>query len=311
MKRRWLIGLALLAALPLAGCAPAGEGGGAYSGTIVLDGRHSYASGAALNGALVVVNGEAVLEAGARVSGPAYVLSGALAVDGEIAGDLSVIGGELRLGPEAVIDGDLRVGGGTLRRSPQATVRGQVLVGTASGVSPAQLSPARSSTAQLIWLVPQALILAGIAYWLVLGRPAPVGRVGQAAVGHPVIAGAMGLLAGIVGPALLVVMAFTLILIPVTVIGLIAAALAIGYGWIGMGSALGAWLAVRRGWRLSQAQAAALGTFTLLLLMNTLSLLPLIGDWIALAAAIVALGAVLLTRFGLREFVPAMETAEA
>lgn len=310
MKHWWLPGLVLLA-LTLSGCATAGAAGGAYSGTLVLEGRHVYAKGMVLNGTLVVVDGEVVLESGTRVTGPAYLLSGVLTIAGEIEGDVSVIGGELILGPQAVIGGDLRVGSGTLNRSPQARVRGEVLLGAASGVSPADLSPARSTTAQLIWLMPQALFLAGLAYLLVRARPVPVQRVGWAAARHPVVAAAMGLLAGIVGPVLLVVMAFTLILIPVTIIGLVVAFLAIGYGWIGMGAALGPWLAGRRGWRLSQPQAAALGTFALLLLLNTLSLLPLIGHWIALAGAIVALGAVLLTRFGLREFVPASEAGEA
>jgi hypothetical protein len=297
----------LLAALAVAGCVAAGEAGGAYSGTLVLAGRHVYSSGETLNGALVVVEGDVTLGAGARVSGPAYLLSGALTLQGEIAGDVSAIGGALTLGPGAVIGGDVRVGSGRLIRSPRAEVRGQVLTGAASGISPADLSPARSQTAQLIWLVPQALFLAGVAFLLVRVRPMPVRRVGRAATRHPVVAAALGLLAGIVGLVLLVVMAFTLVLIPVTVIGLVVALVAIGYGWIGMGAALGRRLAAWREWHLNPAQAAALGTFVLALLVNMLALAPVIGDWIGLAAAVVGLGAVLLTRFGLREFVPAIE----
>lgn len=306
MRRPPLL-LLLLAALSLVACRDTG----AYSGTLVVDGWHVYERGKTLEGTLVIVDGRVILEEGARLNGPAYVLSGLLIAEGEIAGDVSLIGGDLRLGPGSRVGGDVRVGGGRLDLSPQAAVRGRVLTGAASGVAPADFFPRRSLRSELPLFLVEALALAGLAFLAVRFAPRPVERVRRAAVEHPVVSAAMGLLAGLVGLVLLVVMAFTLILIPVTLIGLVGGFLTIGYGWIGAGVATGRWLAGWRRWQLPPDRSAFLGTFVFLLAVNALSLLPILGAVIGLTAVAISLGAVLLTRFGLREFVPGSDELRA
>jgi hypothetical protein len=296
--------LILCVPLLLSACAAQGAPGGAYSGTLVLEGRHVYGPETVLPGVLIVVDGEVELEAGARVAGPAFLLGGVLDIGGEVEGDVSAIGGRLVVDPGARIRGDLRVGSRDPDVSPQAVIEGQVLAGAASGVEPEDLFPERSLQTELIWLLPEALALGGLAYLAVRFAPRATARVSRAAAGHPVVSAAMGLLASLVGLVFLVVIAFTLILIPVTLLGLLAGFLAIGFGWIGIGVAAGRRMDGKLRRSLSPGASAFWGTFLFMLLLNLLALLPYVGDWVDMLAAVLSLGAVLLTRFGLREFVP-------
>ncbi|MDX1417032.1 MAG: hypothetical protein R3293_22700, partial [Candidatus Promineifilaceae bacterium] len=117
---------------------------------------------------------------------------------------------------------------------------------------------------------------------------------------HWLAAVAVGLLVLLVLPVLLVLMAFTVILLPLTLIlaGLIL--LLLGVGFIALGSQLGGWLGrlahrtARPGW------ATFGGTLLLLLLFKV----PLVGEVLVGGTAVLALGAMLLTRFGLRPYTP-------
>jgi hypothetical protein len=108
-------------------------------------------------------------------------------------------------------------------------------------------------------------------------------------------------------PVLLVFMAFTVILIPVTLIGVLIGGLTIAYGWIGFGMAFGRWLARRFDLELGRGGVAFLGTLAFMILFDLVSVVPYIGSVVSLIALTIGIGAVMLTRFGLREFVPASE----
>lgn len=301
--------IALIGALipSLVSCTPVGENLGAYSGTLILQGKHTYQDGKTLPGVLILIDGEAVLEPGAQVDGAVYVLGGALNLNSEVGGDVSVIGGQVVIGPQTRLHGDLRVGSGEYQLSPGASIDGQVLIGAASGLEVNDLLPQRSLQNQLVWLVPEALILAGMAYLLTRYLPSPLDNVRQAAVKHPLISAAMGLLAGIVLPALLVVMAYTLILIPVTLLGLVIGFLVIGYGYIALGVEAGQRLARWRQIKLSPSVIAFLGTGMFYLSINLLGIIPLVGPLLNLMVAVLVVGAVLLTRFGYHAYSPPYE----
>jgi cytoskeletal protein CcmA (bactofilin family) len=290
--------------LTLSACQVQGRQGGIFSGTLVTEGEHIFQAGDQVQGILVILDGRVAVEPGARVEGAVFMLDGALEMDGVVEQDLSAIGGRVSVGPQALIGGDLRVSDVDLDLSPGARVQGQALTGASSGLAPQDMFPSRTLRQQLIWVIPQSLALALLATLLARYLPGPLARVRRAAVGHPVVSAAMGLLAGVVGLVLVVVMAFTLILLPVTFLSLAAGFLSIGYGWSGMGMALGDWLAGRRGWDLSPGRTAFLGAFLFGLILNLAALLPYLGALTGILALTISLGGVLLTRFGLREFVP-------
>jgi hypothetical protein len=301
-KTSFLFGL--IALLWLTACQAEGSAPGAYSGTLVLDGRHVYTEGQTLPGALAVLDGQVVLGEGARVAGPVFLLGGELTIDGQVAGDVAAIGGNLIVGPEAQIAGDLRAGSGDVQLSPQAQVSGQVLTGPASGVELGDLFPERTTREQLVRAVPEALLLAVLAYLGVTLAYRPLERVMRAATGHPIVSAAMGLLVGIVVPAFLIVMAYTLILIPVTLIGILLGILVIGFGYIALGVGTGHLLERLAKRKLRPPVSAFLGTFVFRVVLSLLALIPAAGSLLELLVIIVAIGAVTLTRFGLREFVP-------
>ncbi|HZD55714.1 MAG TPA: hypothetical protein VE136_03250 [Anaerolineales bacterium] len=304
MKRFGVPVLFFASILFLAACA---TDSGVYSGTMILEGRHVYGPGEVLNGIFLVVDGEAVLDRGARVEGPIYVLGGSTTINGQVDQDISVIGGNIRVGPQATIGGDLRVGSGELDLSSQAMIKGSVWKGPASDVQMEDIFPRVPPGERLAQLLPWALVLAFLAYLSAVYMPRPVARISQAEVKHPVVCTAMGMLVGIVGPVLLVFMAFTVILIPATLIGLLIGVLTVAYGWIGFGTAFGRWLARRLDLQIEQAGSAFLGTLVFMILIDLISIIPFVGSLVALLAVTIGLGAVMLTRFGLREFVPAAD----
>jgi hypothetical protein len=301
MNRKYILILIILSALGLAACEDA------YSGTLILDGNHTYHSGETLSGELVIINGAVSIEPGARLPRSIYMLAGDLRINGVIGRDLSLIGGKAVLGPLARIGGDVNLAGGSIERSPEAQIGGTFREASDLSLDAESLFPQRSLENRLIWVLPQALGMAVLGYIATRFVPRPVKRVGKAAFEHPLVAGALGLLSGVVMPALLVLMAFTVILIPVTILGLIAMGLILVYGWIGAGSMVGNWLNRQFQRNLHPAQAAFCGTLVFMLAVQALAFIPLIGPTLALIVTLIAAGAVLITRFGTHTFVPAMD----
>ncbi|HET9494651.1 MAG TPA: polymer-forming cytoskeletal protein [Chloroflexia bacterium] len=310
MTKRLVVSvLALAAVVVLAGC---GENG-LYSLSLVTDGTHTVGAGEEMKGALVVMGGEVELEKGSLVTDAAFILGGEVRADGHIQGDMSIIGGTLALGPGAVVDGDLNVGGGTVDRSPQARVAGEVNTGGGEGAQIPFFAAWGGASAltgispgdRLLDFLLDSLLMAVAAAVVVLLFRRPAGRVGMAAQEYPVVAGALGVLLVIMLPSLLVLMAFTLVLFPVVLLGVALLVLAVVYGWIGIGYGVGARLARRRGWKLPVAVEAFVGTLLFTLVVNALGLLPVVGSVAPIAAGSVGIGAAFLTRFGTRTYVPA------
>lgn len=295
----------LILVLALSACGEREEG--VLSVTAVVEGEHTFGSDEPIAGALIVLGGETTLEKGGRVAGSVFVLGGSLQVEGTIEDDLSVLNGEISLGPSAVVQGTLREGGGTLTQSPQATI-GEVVT-TETELEP-RLSPGwagQSLVNRILWISLDTLGLAVLAFVFARLRPAPLARVSRTIVEQPVVSGAFGILVGVVVPSLLVMMAFTVVLIPVMLLGVLVGALVVAYGLMGCGAALGAWLRHRFEWQVSPALSAFVGTLLFMLFTHIVAIVPLIGGIIPLAFTVVGIGAVLLTRFGLYRFVPAIE----
>lgn len=301
MTQRWLALLLLVAVLGLSACAPQDS----YSGRVVLDGDQVVRSGETLDGDLVILGGRAALEPGSRVTGSVYLLMGRLAAGGEIGGSVSLFGGDLALGPTATVRGDLKVGGGMLDRSPQAVVVGTV------DVTPIQvpLSPGwwseRSLPAQAAWFAGRLLIIVGFAFVAAWLAPRVLARVAAAAAEQPVVSGALGTLSLVMIPALLVTMAFTFVLIPLVLVAVILGGLVVALGWVAVGLALGRRIAARLGRASAVTTQAALGTLVITVITEAVGVVPYLGEVTTILVAAVGLGALLLTRFGLRVFVPA------
>jgi hypothetical protein len=100
-------------------------------------------------------------------------------------------------------------------------------------------------------------------------------------------------------------MSFTLVLIPVSLLGLFVGALTIAYGVVSLG------YPVRR--RLDTPRtglSTAVGVMAVVALLQILGMVPFVGDIIAVAVLVTGLGAIVLTYFGLQRFEPAFPEYE-
>jgi hypothetical protein len=301
MNRRFRFLVLILLGLLLSACST----NGLYHFTLVTDGEHKLDRD--LQGDLLVFGGKAILPENIELDGSAHVLSGSLVAAGEITGDVSLLNGDLTLEPSSRIRGNLNLGGGTSQVSPGAVIEGKVNKGT--GVPLPELPERRKLT---IWeTIGRSIIWGVLLGWgaaaLMRYFPAAVHRVGEAAVHHSLVSGAMGLLVGIVGLSVLVTIAYTILLIPITFLGLLVLAMGVIYGWIGLGVSTG-----RLGVRLLKrpvpaSRSAFFGTLAFVLLMEFASSIPFVGGLIGLVLAMVGMGAVFLTRFGLQSFTPAAD----
>jgi hypothetical protein len=274
---------------------------------LITEGDHIFQPGEVIRGEMYVLGGQTTLQSGARLEGSLQMLGGNVEVNGKIQGNVSLVSGELDLGPEAHIAGTLDVGGGTLTRAPGTRIDGQFNPGNGVAI-PSVPGPFGSS---LPGRMAQDVLEAGLASLFALLTahlvPRPLSRVAQAATEHPFVSGALGILMGIVGLSALVLMAFTIILIPVSMLGLILLGMSALYGWSALGQALGQHLNRYLNRELEPALVTSLGTFLLVLLLNLMGFLPLISGILPLLTTAVGLGAVILTRFGWRTFVPASD----
>jgi hypothetical protein len=314
------LSLALLAvlALPISAAA-AGKGDELLDGRIVFGGSYTLASGETLDGDLLVLGGNVTLESGSIVTGEVVLIGGNLNSAGTIERDLAVIGGNANLQAGALVEGDVSAFGGNVNRDPAARIEGQITSGGQTleipGLSAPQGVPSltlpfvgRSWSPRIdlglspAWkagsLVVQSLLMAALAVLVVMFGAGGVGRVARAAVDALPASGVVGLLGLVAIPGLLVLLAVTICLIPFSLVGFLIFAVAIVYGWIGIGLEVGERLTRMFRWSLDPAAAAGVGTFVVCIVANGIGFIPCIGWLVPLFVSAVALGAVLLTRFG-------------
>ena len=78
------------------------------------------------DGARILVLRDYHLDTSETANGPIVVMGGAARIDGHAADDVVVLGGSVRVGPEAVVDGDLIAVGGNAIIDPKARIYGEV-----------------------------------------------------------------------------------------------------------------------------------------------------------------------------------------
>ena len=266
----------------------AGGGADVEDLTVQYDGERTLTDGPDV---LVVAGGEATVPAGATTAGPLYVIGGSATVAGTVDGDVVLLAGNLTVAGGGTVAGELAAYGGSLDVAEGATVGSLATL-------PTSTSAERSGTGA-DWLAFQAVVLGGAAAALARRRPRALAVVGDAAREHPVVTGTVGALTGVTALVLLVFMAFTVVLLPVTVVGLAVGALTTAYGYVAVGALAGRRLPVAR-----PDLAAALGTVGLVVAMALVGRVPVLGAVVQFAVLAVGLGAVVVTYYGLRRFEP-------
>ena len=313
--------LLILIALPTAAFAQSGGNGD----QVIFGGSYTLESGESLNGDLVVFGGNVELETDSRVDGDILIFGGTITVDGEIDGDLIVIGGSVDLEENAVLHRDLITPGGSVYRAEGAQIFGQVITETNI---PVDITIPRIFTEEfprdipqpvvptprvyvsgnpfwgVIWFFFRTLAFAALAVLVIMFAPKQAERAANTVLAQPILSGGLGILTIIVAIPLLVILMITIILIPVSLLGLLLLAVAGLFGWITLGMEVGQRLSQLFNSEWPAAVAAGVGTFALTMVTFGIGEIPCIG-WVApFLVTSVGLGAVILTRFGTQTYPP-------
>ena len=298
MNRKKLIACFILMGLLLSSCSENGR----FQMTFITEGEHLLSE--RNKGDLIILGGAAILEQDAAIEGNAHVISGKLQLDGIIDGDLTFLGGEVILGPQGKIHGDLNYGGGDLSHLDQVAVSGMINAGAGIEIPSVDIQNSQRPDEIIIRGVVNAAVLALLAVILSRWLQGPCRRINESALRHTLVSLAMGILVGIVGITLVVVLAYTILLIPVALLGLVLLGTSIILGWVACGIALGQFAKKHLKLEISTNRAVFGGTFAAMLIFHLVTVIPFAGGIIGILVASTSLGAVFLTRFGTRRFIP-------
>ena len=278
---------------------------GVYSGKLILEGSVELEPDRVEVADIALGEGELVIPDGSVLEGNIYQIGGELIVDGVVQGDISQFNGRLQIGPGARVDGNVLLGGGEAEIDPEARIEGDV-VESASQL-PSEKTISRFSTENLGWLAGQfaVLVVVGLLFGRYLAKP--VKKVADAMTVYLVPSLAMGVLVFVVGLSLLVQMAFTVILIPVSMLGLLVLGIAVLAGWMAAARTIGLLISkvFKRTFRPSLQIASGLVIIFFLSLVFGFS--SFVIQLITILVSVLGLGAVSLTRFGYQQFAPKNE----
>ena len=245
----------------------------------------------ALDDVHVVAGGTTTVPSDASVTGDVYVIGGTAAVEGTVDGDVTLLAGNLSVADGATVTGTVQTIGG------ESSVADGATVGRVSAFE--AVTPSNSPAQRVAGFLVQFLVL-GVAGWWLAGRhPVLLENVGAAITDHALVSGVVGSLAAATLLVLFVYMAFTIVLIPVSIVGLFAELLVVLYGQLAVGYLVGTRLPLE-----NTRTATVAGVGLLLLGLEALGAVPYVGGLGQLGVAVVGLGAVLNTYFGLQTFEP-------
>ena len=307
--------LAILAALALPGTAyansnaknlNAGQNNRDLQDQIVFGDTFILHNGDTLVGDLFILGGTVTLEEGSVVEGSVVLIGGTLTIQGTVEKDLVAIGGTPTLEHSGRIEGDAVTIGSHLNGATER-VAGDIITETGS-VFRIRLFDGRLPTVgvaqfPMLWdflgMSFSVFFMTTLAIGTVLLLPKQTENTAKVLVQQPVASGGMGCLTMLVAPIILVALAVTIILSPVSLLGAVLLVALILFGWVSIGLELGNRLAqaLHQDWH--PAVSAGIGTFGLTLVALGLSRVILCVGWmIPFLVSMVALGAVILVFFG-------------
>ncbi len=300
-----LLTILVLAVFPTAALA-------APSNALVIGNSYTLQTGQTLNDQLFVVGGSVNLMSGSTINGSVIVIGGSVEAAGTINGNMFVLGGTVNLGSTFILNGDLTSGGAALTRDPGAQIHGQVHVNEpgSSITLPGQIQIPNinfnvNPLFNVLGFFIRLFLWVLAAMILAMFIPNHLWRTAQAVITQPLIAGGLGLVTIIIVPIILVLLAITICLIPVSLLGIILLVVAWVFGLISLGYELGKRISSASKVEWHPALSAGLGTLILMLGLNGITeLIPCVG-WIPkFLVGLFGLGAVLLTQFGVKAYTP-------
>lgn len=272
---------------------------GTVTGTVRTVGG-SVVIGGDVRGDVDAFGGTVVVRDGARVGGELEASAGVVRLNGEVVGSARLGAEEIVIGPTAVVGGIVEYDADSFEVDPAATIGGGAIrndelsftVGSPFGVgSPDFLQPTVSPLAAVGYPFLANLLLGVLVLLLVPGFSRNVVTVGE---DDPLTSGGVGLATVVATPLLVVLLAFSIVGIPLALVGFAAFLFALWLGQVYGGYLLGTVAVDRVGWR-SRWVALVLGLAVLALL----SFLPFgTGTVLRTVVSLLGLGALVVVLAG-------------
>lgn len=293
--------IALFITIMLSGCSSSSNTGDKF----IMGGTYRLSEDETVDGNLSIFGGAASLEKGSVVNGDVILIGGTVNIDGTINGGINGLGGSITLGDTAVVEGDVSTIAANVNKSDTAVVHGKVVEQSETGVQlpdvprvmvPTIFQPLGNAMGSLM----RSLVIALLAVLLVLFVPRQTINISNAIQDSPVSAGAIGLLTCILFPFVIVILAITIILIPLSLAAILIFLFGLILGWIAIGYELGNRIAglFKSTW--APAVSAGVGTFALSVISGLFDVIPCVGWVIPTLIVIVATGGVVISAFGTR-----------
>ncbi|MEK6222979.1 MAG: hypothetical protein N2D54_12100, partial [Chloroflexota bacterium] len=169
-----------------------------------------------------------------------------------------------------------------------------------------QLGLTFSPITQFLWFMFRLFAFSAVAVLLTLFVPKHAETTQATIVKYPVLSGSLGLLAIFVCIPVVILLAITIILSPASFIIVVLVSVAVLFGWVVAGLEVGRRLgdALNQSW--SMALQAGVGAFVLAFMVGITGFILWegLGGMLALVVGCMGLGAVILTRFGTRDYLP-------
>ena len=267
-------------------------------------------SGAVVNQDVVSFGGDVVVEQNVQINRDVVVLGGNLDLAGQVNRDVTVVGGNVTLEPTAVVQRNVLVFGGHTDKKEGAVVRGNMSRGEGytTFYGPFSLPAALGSgvlgglTGLMFGIVRNifyALALAALGALTVAFMPAQTKQVADTAQKFAMPSMGVGCLTSAVALMLGVLLMITICGIPFGVLLLLALFVAWLFGWIALGRLTGEKLMEAfKAREILPIVAVVVG----ILVLAIVGMVPIIGWIVGLFIGLLGLGAVVLTRFGTRDY---------
>jgi len=283
-----------------------------YEGDKFLVGQSfTLSEGDILNGNLVMIGGTLSTEAGSLINGDLFIMGGTLTLAGKVNGDVICLGGTGNLTPTAEVTENLVSTGGWLNVSPGAKVFGTTSINTPGDTSfdfsrivsnPSQAETTRNPFSELLWSIFRTLALSAMAAIVVLIFPKPSENAAETVRSSAAVSWLIGFLTVFILPLVIVLMTITIILIPVIPIFLFVLIIGIMFGYVALGYEIGRRLEEMMKANWAPPITAGIGVFLLSLVIHGIRLIPCMGFISVSIVVLIALGVIILSRFGTRKY---------
>jgi hypothetical protein len=271
----------------------------------------TLAQGDTLNGNLVMLGGTLSTENGSTINGDLVIIGGTLSLAGKVTGNVISLGSTGNVADTAVVSGNLVSTGGWLNVSPQASITGTKNINTPEQKKfdfsqlwnrSSNTTATRNPLGTILWAVFRSLALAALAALVVLILPKPSLNMAETVRTSAAVSWLVGVLTLFVLPLVLVIMGITIILIPLIPLVLFVLAVGVIFGFIALGYEIGRKLEEMTHATWAPPIAAGIGVALLTLVIEGISILPCMGFIGGSIVVLMALGVVILARFGTTKY---------